>query len=186
MVIFVVETPLVVGTAPHHPILRLCAISVAAASYYLGFLFILTSILTSMRRPLPFNMSSVPKGSPWRPALHGIVEDWGAVEMGGKKPFRASLLRRYEASSMFRRMLQVLSWCWGIGFLLTAIGTTVAVALLDEGPLFGVGWGLPFVCWGIMAVITRPFVRRSMRQEQEMWRKDSRPESFEVQRTNGS
>lgn len=139
IVIFLVEVELIIGTAPNNPIIRLCAMASATASYYFGFLFLLSSALTSMRRSLPFNMSSTPKGSPWRPALYGIVEDFMAVEMNGQKAFRAQLSKRYEASGMFRRMIQVLSWCWGVGLLVVAIATTILITVLPDNAVFGVG-----------------------------------------------
>ena len=123
---------LVIGTAPNNPILRLCAMTSATASYYLGFLFLFSSVMTSLRYPLPFNMSSTPKGSPWRPAMYAFVEDFIANEMRGEKAFRTQMTRRYETSSMFRRMIATLSWCWGVGFLTVAITTTVLVMLLPE------------------------------------------------------
>lgn len=169
IIIFLIETELVIGTAPNNPIIRLCAMTSATASYYLGFLFILSSVLTSTRHPLPFNMSSTSKGSAWRPALYGIVEDWVAIEMKGQKPFRAQLAKRYEASGMFRRMIQVLNWCWGVGFLVIAIVTTVLVMLLPEAVVFGVGWGLPFLCCALMGIVTSLFVKPSLKREQEVW-----------------
>lgn len=142
----------------------------ATASYYLGFLCLFSSIMTSLHRPLPFNMSSTPKGSPWRPAIYAIVEDFIANEMRGGKAFRASMARRYETSSMFRRMIAILSWGWGVGFLTVAITTTVLVMLLPERVAFGVGWGLPYVCSAIMGLITVVFVKWSLRRERELWR----------------
>jgi len=81
IIVCLVELELVVGTSLNDPILRLCAMTSATASYYLGFLCIFSSIMTSFRRPLPFNMSSTSKGSPWRPAIYSIVEDFIANEM---------------------------------------------------------------------------------------------------------
>lgn len=170
IIIFLIEVELVIGTAPNNPILRLCSMTSATASYYLGFLFLFSSIMASLRRPLPFNMSSTSKASPWRPALYGFVEDFIANEMRGEKAFRAQLKRRYETSSMFRRMIAILSWCWGVGFLIVAVATTVLVMRLPESVVFGVGWGLPYLCSAIMAMITLVFVKWSLRREGEYWR----------------
>jgi hypothetical protein len=170
IVIFLIEVELVVATIPHNPIVRLCAMTTATAAFYIGFLLIFSSILTSLRRPLPFNMSSTPKGSPWRPALYGIVEDFVAIEMKGQKAYRAQLSKRYEASSMFRRMFLVLSWGWGVGLILVAIATTALVMLLPIENVFAVGWWLPFACAAIMGLITPLFVKWSLRREHDTWR----------------
>jgi hypothetical protein len=130
--------------------------------------------MTSLHRPLPFNMSSTLRGSPWRPAIYGIVEDFVANEMRGEKAFRTSMARRYETSSMFRRMIATLSWCWGVGFLTIAIATTVLVMLLPERFVFGVGWGLPYVFSAIMGLITVVYVKWSLRRERELWRSKMR------------
>jgi len=82
------------------------------------------------------------------------------------------MTRRYEASSMFRRMIATLSWCWGTGFLIIAIATTVLVMLLPENVAFGVGWSLPYLCSAIMAIVTVLFVKWSLRRERELWKGD--------------
>ena len=170
IIILLIEAELVIGTAPNNPILRLCAMSSTTASYYLGFLFLFSSVMTSLRYPLPFNMSSTPKGSPWRPALYAFVEDFVSNEMRGEKVFRTQMNRRYETSSMFRRMIVTLSWCWGVGCLIVAITTTVLVILLPETVVFGIGWGVPYLCFALMAMITVLFVKWSLRRERLFWR----------------
>ncbi len=169
MIIFLVEVELVIGTAPNTPILRLCAMTSATVCYYLGFLFLTSSILTSLRCPMPFSMSSTPKGSTWRPALYGIIEDFVAIEMNGKRAFRHQLAERYHASFMFRRMIAVLSWCWGVAFILMAIAATALVMVLPEDVVFGVGWGLPYACSAVMAFFTVIFVKWSFRSERKAW-----------------
>ncbi len=170
IIIFLIEVELVIGTAPNNPVVRLCAMTSATASYYLSFLFLFSSVMTSLRRPLPFHMSSTSKGSPWRPALYGFLEDFMANEMRGERASRAQLMQRYETSNVFRRMIMVLSWCWGFGFLIEAVATTVLVMLLPENVVFGIGWGLPYLCSAIMAMITAVFVKCSLRRERDFWR----------------
>jgi len=90
--------------------------------------------------------------------------------MRGEKVFRTQMNRRYETSSMFRRMIVTLSWCWGVGCLIVAITTTVLVILLPETVVFGIGWGVPYLCFALMAMITVLFVKWSLRRERLFWR----------------
>ena len=115
-------------------------------------------------------MTPPPKGSPWRPALYGFVEDFFANEMRREKAFRAQMTRRYETSSIFRRIVAILSWCWGVGFLIVAVATTGLVMLLPESVLFGVGWSLPYLCSAIMAMVMAVFVKWSLRRERDFSR----------------
>jgi len=169
IVITLVEIELVAGTAPNNPIVRLCAMPSPTICFYMGFLFLFSSTMASLRVRLPFNMSSTPKGTPWRPALLGFIEDFGAIEMRGEKGFRAQLMRRYDESFMFRRMIMVISWCWGVGLLVVAIVATVLIMVLPENIGFGVGWGLPYACSAVMAVFTIIFAKKSLRREREAW-----------------
>jgi hypothetical protein len=110
-------------------------------------------------------MSSTPKGSPWKPALYAFIEDWIAIEMNGQREFREQFMKRYEASAVFRRMIMMLSWCWGIGLLIVAIGTTAMTMLLPETIAFGVAWSTPYACSVVMGVLTVPFVKWSLKKE---------------------
>jgi hypothetical protein len=80
IVIILVEVELVAGTAPSNPIVRLCAMPSPTICFYIGFLFVVSAILTHIRVKLPFNMSSTEKGTPQRPALLAFVGDAGAIE----------------------------------------------------------------------------------------------------------
>ncbi|KUJ16684.1 uncharacterized protein LY89DRAFT_645551 [Mollisia scopiformis] len=164
------EIVLVIGTSPESPLLRICTLPSAIICYYLGILFLLTSTLTHYQVPIPFEMSSTPKGAPFRPALLAILEDSGAIEYRGEVPARLAVLRRYEASPLFRRMIQRLSWFWGVGFLVIAIITTILIFSLEEEVAFGVGWGVPYVWATIYAIGTIIFVKASLREERRVWR----------------
>lgn len=170
-IIFCIEVLLVAGTIPEHPLVRVCAMTSATICFYCGILFILSATMTMLGRSLPFNMSSIPKGSPWRPALYPIIEDFGALEMSGERAFRRQLMLRYDASELFRNMLLKLTWVWGIFFMITGSGTTVAIMLLPEDIAFGVGWGMPYPCVAAMTIATVVYVRKSLRFEREDWRK---------------
>ncbi|PQE26348.1 metal ion binding protein [Rutstroemia sp. NJR-2017a BBW] len=115
--ISIVELELIIGTIPHDPWVRLCAMCSPTICYWFGFVFVASAILTHMKRPLPFNMSSTEKGKPWRPALLAIIEDAGGIEGQGGVVYRSNVMKRYEVSPIFRRMLLILTWFWGVGLM---------------------------------------------------------------------
>jgi len=92
--------------------------------------------------------------------------------MRGEKAFRAQLMRRYDSSVMFRRMIKIMSWWWGVSFVLVAIVATVLIMTLPEDIGFGVGWGLPYVWSAVMAIFTSIFVGYSLRKETLAWDRD--------------
>jgi hypothetical protein len=170
IVITLVEIELVAGTAPNKPIVRLCAMPSPTICYYIGFLFCGSATLTQLGWKLPFNMSSTPKGTPWRPALLAFIEDAGGIEGLGGTEFRAAVMKRYEVSPRFRRMILMLTWAWGMGFICIGIVATVLIMVLSEDIGFGVGWGLPWAWaagWSLCTVI---FVKRELRAEKAAWR----------------
>ena len=77
-------------------------------------------------------------------------------------------------------MLLVLTWVWGIFFLVVGGATTVAIMLLSEDVGFGVGWGMPWVFVIVMTFVTVLFVRKSLRHERAEWRKKSSMDTSEV------
>ena len=163
------ETLLLIGTFPEKPIVRLCAMPSATICYYLGTLLLVTAFLTQKGYRLPFQMSSTPKGAPWRPALLAILEDTGAIEARGELAHREAVMRRYEASPPFRHMLLRLSWFWGISLMVIAVVTTVLIVSLEERIAFGVGWGLPYVLSALFGLWTVRFVKKSLREERSAW-----------------
>lgn len=170
VVITLVEIELVAGTAPHDPIVRLCAMPSPTLCFYLGFLFCGSAILTQLGWKLPFNMSSTEKGLPFRPALLGFIEDAGAIEGQGGVEYRKELMKRYESSARFRRMVLFLSWGWGLGLLGIAIVATVLVIILDTDIGFGVGWGLPYAFAAVWVFFTVVFVKSQLAAERVEWR----------------
>lgn len=170
IVITLVEIELVSGTAPNKPIIRLCAMPSPTICFYMGFLFTTSAILTQLRKPLPFNMSSSEKGTPWKPALLAFVEDAGAIEGQGGVEYRGQVMRRYEASPRFRRMILTLSWVWGINLIIIAIVATVLIMELNEDIGFGVGWGLPWAWCAGWAFFTVGYVKKQLRTEKTEWR----------------
>src|SRR5204863_7530583 len=122
------------------------------------------------RAPVP--ISSMPKGAPMTPGLYSIIEDVVAVNGGGGRPYREALRKRYEASSLFRRMLVRLSFFWGLGALSMAIATTIIVFVVRREIAFGIGWAVPFVWAGIWARINTVWVQRQLRIENNAWRRE--------------
>jgi len=165
IIISLVEIELVAGTAPNSPIVRLCAMPSPTICFYMGLLFITSSILTQLRWKLPFNMSSTPKGTTWRPALLAFIEDAGSIEGRGGLVYRENVMKRYEGSPRFRRMILMLSWFWGLELLTVAAVSTVLIMVLDVDIGFGVGWGLPWICAAISLVLTMVFVKAQLRKE---------------------
>lgn len=114
-------------------------------------------------------MSSTPKGSVWRPALAVMLEDFGSIEGRREVAFRQAVMRRYEASPLFREMLLRLTWMWGFGLLFIAILATILIMVLKENIAFGVGWGLPFVWVAVYMIWSIVFVKKSLKVERETW-----------------
>lgn len=169
IIIFLIEVELVVGTIPEDPLVRLCAMAPPTICFYLGFLSCGSAILTAQKKPLPFNMSSTPKGQPWRPALLAFIEDAGGVEGGGGPEFRKAVNKRWKVSPQFRSMIIVLSWVWGIGFIIDGIASTVIIFLTNEDVGFAIGWGLPWALAAVQSLWTIPFVKGRVRKEWAEW-----------------
>lgn len=84
-----------------------------------------------------FRVSSMPAGTPSPPGIFTLVEDIVAVDGGGGTRFREEWKARYEASPLFRRMLNRLDAFWGFGALLAA---TVLTVMLWTIPIVDVYW----------------------------------------------
>lgn len=138
--------------------------------YWLGLVFCGSATLTQLRWKLPFNMSSTPKGSPWRPALLAFIEDAGGIEGQGGVDYRRQVMKRYDASPRFRRMVLILTWAWGLGLIGIAIVATVLIMVLTENVGFGVGWGLPYAWAAVWSILTVVFVKKELRKEKAEWR----------------
>ena len=156
--------------APKDPLLRICTLPSAIICYYLGILFLVTSTLTHFRVALPFDMSSTPRGAPFRPALLAIIEDSASIEARGELTARLAVMKRYESSPLFRKMIERLSWFWGVGCIVIAIITTILIFSLEEKVAFGVGWGLPYILVTIFVLVSTVFVKASLKEERRVWR----------------
>lgn len=83
---------------------------------------------------------------------------------------RIAVLKRYEASPLFRKMIQRLSWFWGAGFMVIAVIATILIFALQEDVAFGVGWGVPYVWATVYMLGTIVFVKASLKEERRLWR----------------
>lgn len=169
IIITLVEIELVAATIPHHPWVRVCAMASPTICFYVGFLFCGSAILTQMHKTLPFNMSSTPKGSLWRPALFAFVEDAGALEGQGGVPYREAIMKRYAVSPRFRRMILIVDWMWGLGLLAIAVISTVLIMVLDRDIGFGIGWGLPWAFSAVYGLLTVRVVKYHLHREKTEW-----------------
>jgi len=173
--ISIVELELIIGTAPTKPIVRLCAMPSPTICYWFGTVFTGSAILTHLGWKLPFNMSSTPKGTPWRPALLALIEDAGGIEGQGGVIYRTNVMRRYEISPIFRHMILFLTWMWGLGLLGIAITSTVLVMTLSDDVGFGLGWGLPYAFSTFLVFVTIFYVRSQLRKERALWQTKRSP-----------
>lgn len=80
------------------------------------------------------------------------------------------MLRRYDVSPMFRRMIMYFIWARGLGMIVIAIISTVLITVLDEDVGFGVGWGLPYA-WGAVSIhFSLIFAKSELLSESVEWR----------------
>jgi len=187
------KVELIIGAAPNHPWVRLCAMPVPSFILFCGGGLLLFSLFAYFNILTPFKISSQPKGAPERPGTYMIIEDVIAVDTGLGRSYRRALSDRYEASPLFRQMLHRLNIFWAIPALLVGAGVTAAVltervpeevaygiakrqiviqCILQDVGLIGLtGWGVPPIWAGIWALITLQWVQVSLRREREAWSK---------------
>ena len=115
IVIALVEIELVVGIAPNNPIVR----HVHAFTSHL----LLSGVLILHYRYRNSNWLE----DPIQHVLSGegtnlaFVEDVGAIEGQGGLEYRTAVIKKYETSTRFRRMMLFLSWEWGLVLICIAI-----------------------------------------------------------------
>jgi hypothetical protein len=93
--------------------------------FVMGIQLLCSFCLYHARAKIPFRLSSLPAGHTAHPATFTIIEDVVAVDGGGGVAYREALMARYDASPLFRRMLNRLDAFWGIGALVAATIITV-------------------------------------------------------------
>ncbi|KAF2801412.1 uncharacterized protein BDZ99DRAFT_403410 [Mytilinidion resinicola] len=171
---FVISTlELVIGSLPEKPNLRLMAMPASSLLFYVGAQLLLVTLLHMGGYPSPARLSSMSKGSVFRPGLYILIEDIVAVDGGGGVAYRKALNARYEASPMFGRLLLHLSMFWSVGALATAIIVTILVYTINEGVAYGIGWGIPFIWAGLWSIITVKWTQTALAREEKWFRRDA-------------
>jgi hypothetical protein len=101
--------------------------------------------------------------------LLAFVEDTGAIDGQGGVEYRRNFLKRYELSSLFGRMILILTWAWGLGFIIVTIVSRVLIMLLGEIldlVLAGFAMGLFSGLLNLEVI----FVRKPLDKERAEWR----------------
>jgi hypothetical protein len=163
---------LIVGTIPDNPPIRLLSMPLASCLYVFGIVLLTLDIMRVFKLPSPIRISSIPaKTVPLAP-IYFIVEDVVSVDGCGEVDFRQALKRRYEASPVFRHIMETLSVFWWVGTLHCAVITTILVFALDsKDAAFVCGWTVPFGWAGVWAGLTMVYLKRWLRIERETWGK---------------
>ena len=128
----IIVTELVVGTILEPPWMRMLAAPVPSIFLIFALEMLVFEALYIFEVPAPFRISSIPKGSPMRPALYPLLEDIVAVDGKGGSKFRDRLDQRYKASPPFRAMLHRVTMLWVAPQLLVAGGTIAGVVIADH------------------------------------------------------
>jgi hypothetical protein len=67
-----------------------------------------------------------------KPGVFVLIEDIVAVDGGGGQEFREALVRRYDGSELFRRLVEQMNWFWGSGSMVVAAGVTAIVYIIED------------------------------------------------------
>lgn len=119
----------------------------------------------------PFRISSVAAGDPMRPGSYAIAEDVVAVDGEQGQAFRQAWRSRYEASSALQSHLRRVDMIWGTtGLAIVGAVWGCAFGLENREIGFAVGFGLPWVWAGIMAIVTMQMTKSMLRREDQMAR----------------
>lgn len=137
--LIIITIELVVGTVPHNPLVRPCAMPVPSLIFLFGVQLTFSAALQAAGARAPFRISSIPQGAPMLPGSYTIIEDVMAVDGNGGTAYREALNARYKASSLFRRMLTRLTIFWGVSALVVAGAITAVVFTAPVTVAYGVG-----------------------------------------------
>jgi len=167
---YTVMTGILIGASiPHEPKVKLLAIPVPLFFIQMGAQLLWSGWMSAKHKPAPCKISSVEKGERTPPLVLTLVEDIVAVDGGAGREYRQSLMARYKASKVFRRMIADQNWFWGVGALLDGIGTMVAIWTTPEAVAYGIGWGSPLVFAIVWTWTTVVWVRGALRKEKKLW-----------------
>jgi len=151
------------------PILPLFAMITSTVLFIMSTILISTFILYHARVKMPFRVSSLPAGHIAHPAVFTIIEDVVAVDGGGGIQYREELIARYDASPLFRRMLNHLDAFWGFGALLVSTLVTVLLWTIPAAIGYWIGWSVPFLWAGLWSFLTIRYVQSCLIEERNAW-----------------
>jgi hypothetical protein len=143
----VITTQIVAAVVPEPPVVPLFAMATSTMLFVMAIQLISSFFLYHARVRVPFRLSSLAAGHTAHPAIFTIIEDIVAVDGGGGVAYREALIARYDASPLFRRMLNRLDGFWGIGALGTATFITVLLWTVPEQIGYWIG---KFPCIAMM------------------------------------
>lgn len=112
--------------------MRMLAMPIPSLFFIFALEMFILEAMYVLGRPVPFRVSSIPKGDPMRPALYPFLEDIIAVDGRGGAGFRSRLDQRYRTSPPFRGMLHRLTMLWAVPQFLVAGGTLAGIVLADR------------------------------------------------------
>ncbi|KAJ5590187.1 hypothetical protein N7450_004159 [Penicillium hetheringtonii] len=161
---------LVIGLVQEPPSVRMTALPPSLLLVQVGTTLVIVGILSKLRIRQPFPVSSHPAGEVFRPGILTIIEDVVAVDGGRKSEYRRALMRRYEASPRFQRLIEDLNWFWGFGgMVLGSIMIIVLAKVRVKTFAFGLGWVIPWVWAGVWSIVTTYWVKSALREERRTW-----------------
>ncbi|KAG2415685.1 hypothetical protein HFD88_006876 [Aspergillus terreus] len=166
----IIIAELVVGTIPNPPVMRMLAMPIPSLFFIFALEMFVLEAMYVLGRPVPFRVSSIPKGDPMRPALYPFLEDIIAVDGRGGAGFRSRLDQRYRTSPPFRGMLHRLTMLWAVPQFLVAGGTLAGIVLADRELAYTLGWSVPAMWAAIWVVVMAICIRVELRREKHYWR----------------
>ena len=121
------------------PLLPLFAMITSTTLLTTGLMLVFPFFFYHLQMKVPFRVSSLPAGHVAHPAVFTIIEDIIAVDGGGNTNYREELVARYDASPLFRRMLNRLDAFWGFGAILCGAIITTLLWTLPDTIGYGIG-----------------------------------------------
>ncbi|MCJ1446995.1 MAG: hypothetical protein MMC23_007503 [Stictis urceolatum] len=160
---------LIIGSAPHVPIVRLLALPAPTLVFCMGIMILIPQLRYTMGKPHIYRVSSYDRGHAARPGVYPYIEDVVAVEGFGGLAWRQAIDDRYEASPYFQRMLSKLTWFWLAGCFIMPAVCAVVIALCIEPVGYTFGWAVPFIWAALWAWITILWTKRMLKKERANW-----------------
>jgi len=156
----------------NNPVVPLFAMITSTTLFSTGIMLVFTFFFYHAHVKLPFRLSSLPAGHIAHPAVFTIIEDIVAVDGGGGLQYREALMARYDASPLFRRMLNRLDAFWGFGAIFVGAFVTALLWTIPEEIGYGIGWGVPFIWAGLWVFLTFGYVESCLIEERKTWREE--------------